>query len=80
MQIWVLDYDLIVPDMKLDQIVLQNYRGFDDLNLTLYGQKNFIEKSSKIYESKILNRTRFEDFIKFDNKKTKMEGALMRSI
>lgn len=35
MQIWVMNLDLTVPDAKLDQIVLQNYRGFEELKQSM---------------------------------------------
>lgn len=41
------------------------------MKLALNSQQDFIEKSSEQYESKILSKKRFEDFIMLDNKKTR---------
>lgn len=69
-QIWVMGHDIIVPEAKLDQIVLQNYQGREDLLLSLQNQPGFVNKSSQNYELRILQRKRFEAFALVDSQST----------
>ena len=64
MGIWSLNQDLIGPEKKMDQIIMQNRFRFDQLKLA-FGRENYIinEKSSEVYESKIVQQNRFEQFI-----------------
>ena len=73
-QIWVMNFDLIVPEAKLDQIVLQNSRGYEDLKKTMAGLT--YSKSSEQYESRILNRQRFDEFISFNGQKSMITNNL----
>ena len=43
-----------------------------------YRQQDFVDKSSRIYEAKILNKKRFHEFIMFDDKKSLIEQTGMR--
>ena len=58
-----MDHDLIVPEAKLDQIIISNYRGSEDFQLSFPGSKNqLLNKWSKKYEMNILDKDRFQRF------------------
>ena len=46
MQIWVQGHDIMEPEAKLDQIVLQNYLGYEDVNLALQSSSHLVNKDS----------------------------------
>lgn len=53
MQIWVMNYDLTLPEAKLDQIVLQNYRGFEEFKQSMRALQSPY-KNSNMFTQKIL--------------------------
>ena len=62
--IWALKEDQIEPIHGLEQIVIKNKFHFDDMKLTLHGNVELKNKNSIIYEPKILNEARFQDFFR----------------
>ena len=63
LSIWALNEDQVEPSHGLDQIMLKNYKLFDNVRFTLGVRESFIEKDSIVYERGILNEQRFYDFV-----------------
>ena len=62
--IWVLKEDKVAPIHGLKQVIIKNKDFGDHIKMVQNRQTNFLPKNSRIFEKKILNLERFENFYK----------------
>jgi hypothetical protein len=69
MVIFVLKEDKIAPEFKMTQVITKNPSHLEHIRDVSRYQKNFVNKSSADWETSILSRDRFNDFLKLEGGK-----------
>ena len=77
--IWALKEDQVEPQHGFDQIMIKNKKAGDTLQFSLSVKANVIDKSSSVYEKRIIDEKRFYEFIEKDVSNTNTSQAIRKA-